>query len=744
VNPSELLDEAEGRGIRLDWGAVADLLSGWRYGDLGVNKLAASFLATYFRGQKTRLLLDPAAGAGLLATALMDANAASEATLFVRGEEESRLASRMLSRHQTQVRVESALVGLNPKRIRADIVTSQPPWGMRPMQHQYHLPDGQTFTLRDSETSHIFFGSLVHLTDDGEAAFIMPEAFIWQSREGISALMPSLGVHVNSVISLPPGSSPQVSFGGVIVLASRRHTPDWFVARLESGRQIAVLVENLRSRQEGVAPPLGRLTDPRTFTTWHALTLRDEVAKEAQRLGLELIRFRDVTQAIKMGRRSSDGDFETMPNAIYLPTIGTSPVTTSPEDLTVKPQNVAQLVLDPGVADAQFVAAFLNSPMGRRIRSLMESGSVIPKITRTTLTADDAVLFLPSIDLQTEVKRVDAALELLGAQVASLRSGLWANPKSHRDVERKVARLGSGEDFEAWMESMPFPVASVLWRYHADSEARSKRDHLLHFFEALAQFVGTHLLSVLHNDQEWFAQEVEALVRPGTQGPIAFGRSTFGLWVMVGERLAKLFRRALSAGEVRDRCIQAFCVDDAEAIEALTRKSLFQVLGRVGRYRNEWIGHGGVESDPELHRRLSLLGVELDNIRSLFAAGYDPWRLVRPGPSRHRSGVFYYSASSMMGTRSDFRRVDVESLAPMDDGELYLYTPSLRRALRLLPFVRMMPSPRTEENACYFYSSLAGHEVRWVSYHFEADAEVVSADPDVVDTLLELGDAGTA
>jgi hypothetical protein len=53
----------------------------------------------------------------------------------------------------------------------------------------------------------------------------------------------------------------------------------------------------------------------------------------------------------------------------------------------------------------------------------------------------------------------------------------------------------------------------------------------------------------------------------------------------------------------------------------------------------------------------------------------------------------------------------------------------------LLPLVKIMPSPRTEENACYFFSSedKLGH--RFLSYHYQAESEVTDTFDDVASAL---------
>jgi hypothetical protein len=76
-----------------------------------------------------------------------------------------------------------------------------------------------------------------------------------------------------------------------------------------------------------------------------------------------------------------------------LPIIGTSPAVTSREDFRIKPQNYIQLVLDQNKAIATYVAEFFNTPLGRKIRDLLNNGMVIPKISKPTLL--DSAIFLP-------------------------------------------------------------------------------------------------------------------------------------------------------------------------------------------------------------------------------------------------------------------------------------------------------------------------------------------------------------
>ena len=60
-------------------------------------------------------------------------------------------------------------------------------------------------------------------------------------------------------------------------------------------------------------------------------------------------------------------------------------------------------------------------------------------------------------------------------------------------------------------------------------------------------------------------------------------------------------------------------------------------------------------------------------------------------------------------------------------------------ALQLVPFLRLMPSPGTKENAFYVYKSREPDgSLRFVSYHFEGQPEKPVNDAELSELLDEL------
>ena len=77
----------------------------------------------------------------------------------------------------------------------------------------------------------------------------------------------------------------------------------------------------------------------------------------------------------------------------------------------------------------------------------------------------------------------------------------------------------------------------------------------------------------------------------------------------------------------------------------------------------------------------------------------------------------------------------------MDDGVLHLKGQDERNALALLPLIKVMPAPQSAENACYFYNRQERDGVRFVSYHFEKEADITDVFADTAQAILKLNAA---
>ena len=66
-------------------------------------------------------------------------------------------------------------------------------------------------------------------------------------------------------------------------------------------------------------------------------------------------------------------------------------------------------------------------------------------------------------------------------------------------------------NFPQWIETLPFPLASILRVYDVDDDDKEKFDHLLKFFEALTIFWAIILLSSFYSDEAEFKKLLSKL-----------------------------------------------------------------------------------------------------------------------------------------------------------------------------------------------------------------------------------------
>jgi len=126
-------------------------------------------------------------------------------------------------------------------------------------------------------------------------------------------------------------------------------------------------------------------------------------------------------------------------------------------------------------------------------------------------------------------------------------------------------------------------------------------------------------------------------------------------------------------------------------------------------------------------------GINITNYERLH--NFDMDQFASPGSNEYSEGIYEYEAKLLRGARTPFQEIKVNTLNPMDTKKLYLLCADQLHPTELLPFFRIMESPSTQQNACYFYNRLKGDNVRWISYHFEDEAEIIRSDDEVMSAI---------
>lgn len=479
---------------------------------------------------------------------------------------------------------------------------------------------------------------------------------------------------------------------------------DDIVRTLATGTGTDVWVATTR---EILARADGAIPVPRRYAE------RESLKQYVERVGGELVPLRDLAIATVFGRKKTP--FEDAPNAIYLPLIGTARVVTSAAALTALPENYAQVILDDARALAPYVAEFLNSDRGKRVRQQVTAG-VLPRITRAAFS--ELAVVVPSVAKQTEAIEVNTRLTDSISSFDELRTRLWRGDLTPSEVSVRLPEVRE-QAFSEFVETLPYPIATILWRYNTAPSDADRVDHLLNFFEALAALYCTLLLSIAERDPAWLVQVLSGI--RGLEMP------TFGTWVLLARRLAPAFLSLLEGTEAESRrAARLFGGEDESVPRRLLAPEILELLSTAKVHRNER-AHGGIKTEETNARAHRLL----QGLLATFRSHGTIWRdiaLIRPGRGWKRRSRHTYDAAFLTGSRTPFVKGTFETHVALDADEIYVLFPNAE-PIQLVPLLRI--TGREGAESCLFFSRIQDGRARFVSYHAATTPDEIDPDDEV-------------
>ncbi len=695
-----LIKAADEEGLPLDLGDLQVLAERLGEGEYVIcPDWIVSFFALVGREGSHASILDPGAGLGSIAAPLARKLHAKRAVAICSRGDEFRLAPLLNGEAGIEWVESDPIRYLEQSRERFDITAT------RIGRNQPGADD-------------VLRAASAHLRDEGIAFVVVEEE---PAIAAITGRLEHLQLHADSLLSIS---------GGLVAIARKQPGDRLFVGVLGPDQGVQdILAKNITLRRSGKAPELGILLDAPVDQGVREVVLRQAIGERARDGGFSVVPFRTI--AAEMHAYSADAGFPAGENTVYLPHTAALPVLRSSTE-TASPDDYVQVVLDPEVS-AAYVARFFGTALGCDLLRLYELAAARGTYLEML---PDAPFPLPPAEVRAEVLEVAASLQQAKMRLDSLERDLWAHPFAADAVRKEVAGWIGEDEFERWIESLPFPVASILWAYRAETDDEHRVDHLFNFFEALGEFIALLMLSALG---PLCVERGVDLLEDNPYFRDSYRYATFRAWTVLGRRLARHTRSLLSRPSTRSACLDAFGNPDPGFLDMISSKRLFAVLDDVADLRNLWKAHGGMVGPAEHERRREALEECLQRARSAIGRHFEPVLLLAPETSTYHEGIFRYEAQSLTGSHLAFRHVVVETAVPMDAGKIYLLSRGRTVPVQLLPLLKIMEVPETPARACYFYNRIEGEKVRWVSYHFGGAAEVLGEDDEVVDLLSSLG-----
>ncbi|MET4084182.1 hypothetical protein ABIB40_004156 [Pedobacter sp. UYP30] len=595
-----------------------------------------------------------------------------------------------------------------------DFITSFPPWMMR----REAIKINGLQAPSDLASTLIVQSSLL-LNENGKAIFLMPPSFLF--NEKVKEIINKLGLFVDAVFSIPTGAFlPQTNIASNLVIVTKKQKEKTFIAELSNDENTnKAIIENYKNRKEGKAIQLGSFIEFNEFKSFNGLLSLNEMQELVKRIGYPPIGLTDVAVIVNLLKAKDPDEVSHLSNSVYLPKIGNSLAVTIPAEMTMKnPKNYFQIQLDETKANSTFVANYFNSVIGRKLRESLEVGATIPSISKAQLQTCD--LYLPELKTQVAIVEIDSKIEQFNLRLEELKRNLWKQPKSFHSIAKELKNINQEEKLEHWIDKLPFPISSILWRYYATKENSKKVEHLFHFFEALSEFFAMLMLSALVQDQEFYKKERHNWIDNDEKFKEWYFKATFGSWNILTSRLSKSVRRFYSDAERKEFCKALFGNPTEAFMKMLTEKGIINTLLTVAELRNKWKGHGGISNEGENKQRVATLEQQLNELRKFIADGFEETKIISAKQGELEEGIWTFTAKELVGAKSPFKEAEIKSLIGLDKKKLYLSHTNQNKPVELLPFIKFIEL----SEAVYFYTSIESKNVRWVSYHFDKDPEL--------------------
>lgn len=734
----KIISELKSAGITLTFDDVLDLgpLLQSHY-DWFIPRSLLSFFAAYVAARGPSTVLDPCArwGAMLLSTHAVDS--ISKRVGITQNLEELATASYIDADHKVEWVTADSVSGLAHLDNQFDMVISCPPWGTRHSSPFVQIGD---VVIKDDLGSSTLAMATSKLGKQGRLFAVMGAGFLIRKNLGFYEQLEKLDLGIEALIHFPGGFFANAQVDGYCVLLQKGlQTKSIFVGELSNDESHnEVLLKNLLALRADEEMSLGTIFTGAAFPGYRQLVAENSRRTIARKMGLSASLLSEIISAVNLTKRDDPADFPPENNVIYLPLIGKSRAKTSPDQLTLKAHNYAQLVFKPDRAFAPFMAGYFNSAIGLMSREIMQTGAFIPELTKASLLQVD--VFIPTLVEQVRCVEIDTEAANILAEVGGIREALWSAPRKYSMIREALHRVNREDTFDSWLDTLPFPLASILWSYHASgNDDKARYERLIQFFEAFVQFLAVTFWSVSRNANAVSSDNRYPL---SSAKPVNYPveRSSFGTWYEIAARLSKFYRTLLNSGKIdREIISSAFgTLGDTSLLEMLFSSRLIEVCMEVNKLRNTLIGHTGIVGAEDARQRRTLMETHLSALRTVVGTRWSELPLYKAGSSTLRGGLRTYEAERVMGRATPFEKVTFESLVEIEDGALFFAAIESKIPITLAPLVVIAASPRSAQIACYFYNRVDGSQMRFISYHFEDDAERFDADPSVRATLNEL------
>ncbi|SCX06996.1 hypothetical protein SAMN02910339_00995 [Lachnospiraceae bacterium YSD2013] len=608
-----------------------------------------------------------------------------------------------------------------PKKGKYDLIMSDLPFG----------------PFNSYRSAYVTVDDCINLLDDnGYCAFTFPVGITAKSGKEWLAGMEAKGLFCNAIMDMPLNSYGRITtVESVVVIMSKNKSDRLFVGMLADEKSAETLVHNFKNQQaSNASPKFGIFVDKEIgcFADYQKLTtIRNKNKNLEKGYNASLVKISKLGKVLAPNRNKG---FEKNANSVFVPKLGNSNVVMSEDEFGIKEQNYFQVILDENKMLPRFLAFFLNTEEGVKLRQLYYKGVTIKAFNSQTL--GEVEVPCPTIELQSEYLATFDKLEVLRIEVEKLKDRIQKTPAAYKNIRAEMKEINNqGDRFVQWIESLPYPLATILKKYSVTEDLSNRQEMLFYFFEAYSIFESTILSAAIDKEM----MDCSSLKNVDSS---FFERASFGNWVRLDRALSNIYLQMLNGTDELQKKIPLNCfkTEDEILIKYICNKNVCSVLEQVSEKRNLWKGHGGISSEAIYREHVDTLDSLMRKLQESIKDLYERVRLIRPIGLSFKEGLFTNKVEVLTGSNAIFSKAEIVSSTALDSSKLYLQMIDTEETLELPPYFILKNSPADTKNACYFYSRVEGGNTRYVSYHFDGKPEDLENGKDAYDMIKQVLD----
>ena len=693
----------------------------------------ADFIASIADFDEVKSVLDPVCGSGSLLRKVADKTGAKSIYGIDRDPFFIEIARRLFSSGEPNLIQGDAFAKHEEFPDVFDLIVAHPPFGVR-------LTNDMTFSSPDMKFVKTLDVALTlrvldQLTKNGKALIIVPSNFFSNyNAKGIQQVVIDKGFRIRAAIYIPERTFHWTALGSYLIVLERGSQGQMFVGEFQNDPlHQKKLLKNLQNHKAGSRLGLGTLCDLGSFKRFENLASRGLLLRLAKERDWNCWSAKELIseqQLLDHGRTES---VQYGPNSCFLQTIGKFRASTDLESLTggtlKSSSSVVHLQVNPELVNPRYLAQWFNeSPVGRATLATITSDSTFTSgSTFQTISSRDIMeleFYLPPLEDQRKAVESFAELRRIRAVTDELESSLWDGKSDFHDIVRGIESINQNSEggYKDWLETLPYPLASILWRHYATShESHHERtEALLHFFEATTEFITTvHISAFMSDDELWEETQRRFIEKKNWE----LQKASFGTWVMALEYLSKRCGVLLSNLKESELLRKIYGTSNMKVISMLSDPKLVDVLRQAKDKRNERF-HKGFMGKSALTQMHSELQEFVSEVRGIFRRLWLEFKLIQPGDSADLEGIYDIKTELLMGIRTPFKDTRLKFKSSLAKGKLYLADSTNQSALRLEPFLILKRLPRP---VCYFFNEInEKKEYHFVSYDSEEESNICS------------------